>query len=179
MQTTITHLIFSLFAFSSISLLLSSIPAASDPQTRLLLKACSRYNASSTVTFFSNLNATQSDLRSQLNSTHFATATRARVSDPVYGLFQCRDYLSTADCISCFTIAASMIRNCSAANGARIIFDGCYLRYKSNNFYDQTKQDGNSGFCGNLTVAKESGFNDTAGQLLRDLIVATPRICGF
>ncbi|XXG87287.1 hypothetical protein AAC387_Pa11g2008 [Persea americana] len=179
MQTKTTHFIFSLFAFSFISLLLSSIPAASDPQTRLLLEACSRYNASSTAAFFSNLNNTLSDLRSQLNSTRFAIATNALVSDPVYGLFQCRDYLSTADCISCFTVADSMIRNCSAANGARIIFDGCYLRYESNNFFDQTTQVGNSGFCGNQTVSKESGFNDTAGQLLRDLMVATPRISGF
>lgn len=28
-------------------------------------------------------------------------------------------------------------------------------------------------------MSKESGFNDTAGQLLRDLMVATPRISGF
>ncbi|XP_058090397.1 cold-responsive protein kinase 1-like [Magnolia sinica] len=179
MKTKLLHLSISFFTFSSISLLLFLNPAASDPQTNLLIRACSTYNATNRLAFFSNLNGTFSDLRSQLNSTHFATAVRAQVSDPVYTLFQCRNYLSTSDCLSCFSVATAQIRNCSAANGARIIYDGCFLRYESNNFFDQTTQPGNSGFCGNQTAAKAVGFNQTAEKLLTDLYVATPRIGGY
>ncbi|KAL6963301.1 hypothetical protein U1Q18_049064 [Sarracenia purpurea var. burkii] len=106
-------------------------PGLSDPQTNLLNKGCSQYNATNLSDFFSNFNATMSALRSQLvaaQNNHFATAQQARTSDPVYAMVQCRDYLSTADCVACFDTAVSQIRNCSAANGARVIYDGCFLR---------------------------------------------------
>ena len=102
-----------------------------NPQINLLNEGCSQYNATSLSDFYTNLNATFSDLRAQLlnGSKHFATAQQAKGSDPVYAMTQCRNYLSTADCVSCFSAAVSQIRNCSAANGARVIYDGCFLRY--------------------------------------------------
>ncbi|PNX59112.1 cysteine-rich receptor-like protein kinase 2-like protein, partial [Trifolium pratense] len=43
-----------------------------------------------------------------------------------------RNYLSNSDCSACFAVAAAQIRNCSAgSNGARVIYDGCFLRYTS------------------------------------------------
>ncbi|KAL6285098.1 hypothetical protein ACE6H2_009488 [Prunus campanulata] len=111
------------------SCLIRSVDAS--PQINLLNEGCSLYNATNLPDFYTNLNATFSDLKTQLNnnSTHFATAQQARGSAPVYAMVQCRNYLSTADCAACFATAASQIRNCSAANGARVIYDGCFLRY--------------------------------------------------
>ena len=105
------------------------------PQANLINQGCSQVNATSE--FFRNLNATLADLRRQLsiNRTHFATAQLARSSNPVYAIVQCRNYLSTADCVSCFDIAAVDIRKyCRLVNGARVIYDGCFLRY-SNKFH--------------------------------------------
>ncbi|POO04121.1 Gnk2-like domain containing protein [Trema orientale] len=103
---------------------------AADPQAKLLNQGCSQYNATDFSDFYANLNATFSDLRAQLGGNkRFATGQQARGSDPVYAMAQCRDYLSTADCTACFTAAEKQIRNCSAANGARVIYDGCFLRY--------------------------------------------------
>lgn len=101
------------------------------PQINLLNKGCSQYNATNLSDFYTNLNATLSDLKTQLNknSTRFATAQQARGSDPVYAMVQCRNYLSAADCAACFAAAVSQIRSCSAANGARVVYDGCFLRY--------------------------------------------------
>ncbi|XP_058098017.1 cysteine-rich receptor-like protein kinase 2 isoform X3 [Magnolia sinica] len=170
----------SFLAFSSISFLLFANLTASDPQSQFLDIGCSLYNVTSRAAFFNNINATFAEIRSKLNSTaRFATADRARASNPLYVLFQCRGYLSTSDCLACFTVAAVHIRNCSAANGARISYDGCFLRYESNNFYGETTALGNFGRCGNGTASKVVGFNQTADKLLRDLTVATPRINGY
>ena len=114
--------------------LMSSGPttaAAADPQTKLLNQGCSQYNVTDLSDFYTNLNATFSDLRAQLrsNNKRFATGQQTRGSDPVYAMAQCRDYLSTANCVACFAAAEKQIRNCSAANGARVIYDGCFLRY--------------------------------------------------
>lgn len=108
-------------------------PAISDPQINLLNRGCSQYNATNLLNFFTNLNGTFTDLRAQLSNenTHFATAQQARSSDPVYGMVQCRNYMTTGDCVACFDAAVSQIRNCSAANGARVIYDGCFLRLLS------------------------------------------------
>ncbi|KAK9950661.1 hypothetical protein M0R45_006138 [Rubus argutus] len=152
-----------------------------NPQINLLNEGCSQYNATSLSDFYTNLNATFSDLRAQLlnGSKHFATAQQAKGSDPVYAMTQCRNYLSTADCVSCFSAAVSQIRNCSAANGARVIYDGCFLRYESSSFFDQSTLPGNVGLCGNQTESPATTFTAAAEELLMDLQVATPKINGF
>ncbi|KAL0463185.1 UNVERIFIED_CONTAM: Cysteine-rich receptor-like protein kinase [Sesamum latifolium] len=154
-------------------------PANSQPQTNLLNRGCSQYNATNIADFFRNLNATFSDLRSQLSSgggRRFATAQQERSSDPVYAMVQCRNYLSEPDCVACFDAAVSQIRNCSAANGARVIYDGCFLRYESNNFYDDTTLPGNIQICGNRTAPQPAAFGAAGLTLLTDLELATPRI---
>jgi hypothetical protein len=100
-----------------------------DPQINLLNSGCSLYNVSNESAFYASLNATFSNLRAKLNNntnTRFATAQQ--VTGSAYAMVQCRNYLSTADCLACFTAAVAQIRNCSAANGARVIYDGCFLR---------------------------------------------------
>ncbi|XP_058185406.1 cysteine-rich receptor-like protein kinase 43 [Rhododendron vialii] len=155
--------------------------AAANPQTNLLNKGCSLYNATNLSNFYSNVNNTFSDLRSQLQeaNTKFATAEQAIGSDPVYAMAQCRDYLSTADCVACFDTAAVQIRNCTGANGARVIYDGCFLRYESSTLYDQTTLPGNVGICGNDTASQPTAFQTAAQGLLTDLETATPRINGY
>ncbi|KAL5537505.1 hypothetical protein UlMin_045602 [Ulmus minor] len=156
-------------------------PAAAEPQTTLLNQGCSQYNATDFSDFYANLNATFASLRAELaGNKHFATAQQARGSDPVYALAQCRDYLSTADCVACFAAAAAQIRNCSSANGARVIFDGCFLRYESNGFFDQTTLPGNVGICGKRAISQNAAaFTSAVGEMLLDLQVATPKINGF
>ncbi|KAJ1382662.1 Serine/threonine-protein kinase, active site, partial [Sesbania bispinosa] len=157
--------------------------ALGDPQIRLLNKGCSQYNATNLRSFYQNLNATLADLKAQVSnqSKHFATAQQARGADPVYAMFQCRNYLSNADCAACFTTAAAQIRNCSAgANGARVIYDGCLLRYESNGLiFNQTTLPGNSMICGNETTKEATAFGASAQQVLMDLQIATPKITGF
>lgn len=152
-----------------------------EAQILLINKGCSQYNATNLSEFYQNLNATLADLKAKVsNQNHFATAQSVRGEDPVYAMFQCRNYLSNADCAACFTVAAAQIRNCSAgSNGARVIYDGCFLRYESNGFFDQTTLPGNSMICGNQTANGATSFTTTAQQVLVDLQTATPKIPGF
>nr|GMC59731.1 cysteine-rich receptor-like protein kinase 2 [Ipomoea batatas] len=97
---------------------------------------------------------------------------------------QCRKYLSTADCVSCFDAAVIVTRNCSIAgvSSAIVILDGCFLRYNNGYFYDQSIDEiigGTYRVCGNRTASKQHIFNATAAQLLNELLLATPRIHGF
>lgn len=166
----------------TITLLCSWSLTKADPQTSLINKGCSQYNATNLSNFYQNLNATFLDLKSQVgnDSKHFATAQSARGANPVHALFQCRNYLSNSDCAACLAVADAQIRNCSAgSNGARVIYDGCFLRYESNGFFDQTTLPGNSMICGSQAANGATAFNAAAQQVLEDLQTATPKIPGF
>lgn len=154
--------------------------AVAEPEMELINRGCSQYNVTDFSEFNSNLNATFKELREQLNGgKKFATAQRTRGPDQVYTMVQCRRYVSTADCAACFTAAESLIRNCFAANGARVIYLACSLRYESSSFYDQSTQEGDFGFCGNRTALQADAFETAVQELLENLKVATPEINGF
>ncbi|KAJ4706821.1 Cysteine-rich receptor-like protein kinase [Melia azedarach] len=143
-------------------------------------EGCSQYKATDLSDFTSNLNDTFQQLRKQLESgKHFATAQQLRGSSPVYGMVQCRKYLSSPECLACFSAAQSAIRNCSTANGARVVYLNCFLRYESNIFFNQVTQEGRFGSCGNKTALQRTAFRTAAQKLLQDLQVATPNINGF
>ncbi|RDX69947.1 Cysteine-rich receptor-like protein kinase 2, partial [Mucuna pruriens] len=155
--------------------------AVANPQTHLLYKGCSTYNASNLSSFFANINGTFSRVRDQVSNhrKHFATADEARGEVLTYTMFQCRNYLSRIDCLVCFNTATTQIRrNCSAANHATVIYDGCYLRYDRGKFYNESTEPGNGVSCGNMS-AKGSGFREAGKQVLMDLQTATPKIKGF
>ncbi|KAF5798401.1 putative protein kinase RLK-Pelle-DLSV family [Helianthus annuus] len=158
-----------------------TIPGRSQPQTNVLIQSCSTVNATNTQNFFSNLNETFRDVRRILsnNNTYFATSNLTRNSEPVYVMAQCRNYMSTSDCLGCFDYAASSIRACANFNGARSVLDGCFLRYESNSFFDQTTLPGNQGLCGNRTSSRQSAFETAVSGLLSNLSIATPKINGF
>ncbi|XP_028782530.1 putative receptor-like protein kinase At4g00960 [Neltuma alba] len=152
----------------------------SEPQTIFVRIGCSQINVSDVSIFQNNLNATFRDMRAQISnqSKHFTTAEVVKGDNPTYGLFQCRNYLSIADCLSCFDFAAVQIRNCSASvDGAQIIYDGCLLRYESNTFFNQSTDAGNNIYCGNET-RNSTELASTVQQVIKNLEIATPRING-
>ncbi|CAJ1960711.1 unnamed protein product [Sphenostylis stenocarpa] len=150
------------------------------PQTHLVNKGCSSFNATNLSSFYANINGTFSELRRDIsnNSKHFGTAQQVRGEVLTYAMFQCRNYLSKNDCLSCFDTASTQARNCSAANGARVIYDGCFLRYESERFFDQTNELGSGVSCGNTTL-NTTGFKLGGQQALIDLFTATPKIANF
>ncbi|KAF9665794.1 hypothetical protein SADUNF_Sadunf16G0160700 [Salix dunnii] len=154
--------------------------AFSDPQAnRLIHSGCSTVKVDSVTESTKYLNATLLDLRAQLNSSkYFATAEQEGDAGQVFAMVQCRKYLSTADCVACFDIAAKQIRrNCSAdVTGGRIYYDGCFLRYENRGFYDEN-QDSHYGDCGNLTASP--AYQASVESLSSDLQIASPKIPGF
>ncbi|XP_028797269.1 plasmodesmata-located protein 7-like [Neltuma alba] len=104
----------------------------SEPQLSYVKSGCSSYNVSDVAIFNKNLNASMRSLRAQVSnqSKHSAVAQAVKGNNPAYGVFQCRNYLSIKDCLGCFDFAAVHIYdNCSvSATGARVIYEGCFLR---------------------------------------------------
>uniref|UniRef100_A0A0E0M8W6 Protein kinase domain-containing protein n=1 Tax=Oryza punctata TaxID=4537 RepID=A0A0E0M8W6_ORYPU len=158
--------------------------AAADPQATLLNLGCSQYNATPTAAFVAALNSTFGELRANLSSgggegVGFATAAEPRAAAPAFAMAQCRPYVTRGDCVACFDAAATRLRAaCGAANGGRVILDGCVVRYESAAFFDHATLPGNTQVCNDSAVAGV-GFADAVRGLVGDLMAAVPRAPGL
>ncbi|XP_047061985.1 cysteine-rich receptor-like protein kinase 44 isoform X2 [Lolium rigidum] len=150
-----------------------------DPQAKVLNLGCSQYNATPTAGFLAALNSTFAELRANLSAGGgFATAAQPRAAAPAFALAQCRPYVTGRDCVACFDAAAARIRSCGAANGGRVILDGCVIRYESAAFFDQTTLPGNTQLCDGSAVAG-GDFGSAVRALVGDLTAAVPRVPGL
>lgn len=99
----------------------------SDPQTNLLNEECSQFKTNDLQNFFTDFNTTFDNIRRQLlvSNTYFATAYQTKV----FGMAQCRRYLSGEDCVACFDAGVKVMRQkCPDYDGAHVVYDGCFLR---------------------------------------------------
>ena len=111
--------------FVIVSMIMTRI--TSDSQAEELLERCSRFEVTTDLsTFLSSVNKTLGEMRKQLSNAHFATAYET----DVFGMAQCRIYLSVVDCLACFDASVTQIRReCDATlDGAHFIYQGCSLR---------------------------------------------------
>eukprot|EP00253_Pinus_taeda_P001528 PITA_01528 len=125
--------------------------------------------------FRKNLNAVFASLRSTLSSDSFAISTEdsfAVSTDPVYGLAVCEKYLTVPQCIECFTEAATKIKaHCPISNGARILLDGCFLRYENSSFYGEGLGAGfSNSYCSSTNDTDPQTFSERAHLLATQLI---------
>ncbi|XP_054796488.1 cysteine-rich receptor-like protein kinase 3 isoform X2 [Prosopis cineraria] len=159
----------------------------SDPQTHLVRPGCTPSELPHSTNFSGmedSLNATFRDIREQIitQNKYFATAQEGRGESPAIStLFQCRNYLSVHDCVACFDVAAIEIRHCPAAalGGGRVFYDGCFLRYETSAFFDQTTSSFNTASCGgNQTKGEASTFTSAVRQQLMNLQMTIPKISG-
>ncbi|XP_058086207.1 plasmodesmata-located protein 8 [Magnolia sinica] len=104
---------------------------------------CSQPKYQPNSPFQSNLNNLLSSLsNSASQSSYNSLATGNDSSTPpdaaVYGLYQCRGDLSTADCASCVQSAVAQLGLvCVYAYAAGLQLDGCFVRYDNVNFLNR------------------------------------------
>ncbi|CAE6204014.1 unnamed protein product [Arabidopsis arenosa] len=81
-------------------------------------------------------------------------ATESLNSTPsIYALIQCHDDLSPSDCQLCYAIARTRLPRCLPSSSARIFLDGCFLRYETYEFYDESVSNTSDSYsCSNDTV---------------------------
>ncbi|KAH9290254.1 hypothetical protein KI387_034371 [Taxus chinensis] len=161
--------------------------AADDPQATLLGAGCSdeiTYTYRNFTVFDENRATVFTNLASILssNGSGFAnsTSSKAGMTDPVFGLVQCRKYLTLNECLQCFDEAQIQIKDaCPRSNGARIHFDGCFLRYENTSFFGQAVDDGFSDFCASTNDTNPTEFTQRAQTLLSELITNASASDGY
>ncbi|KAJ9541185.1 hypothetical protein OSB04_027691 [Centaurea solstitialis] len=138
--------------------------------------------------FINNRNSTFAEIRRQLSSNNvfYARAQSLVEGDSVFGAAQCRNYLSTAQCVACFDAAVSELSGCVTGNGAYVFFDNCFVRYENyDNFYNDPNVVEDAGItplqiCGNQSTSQSiTTFREVVDGLLSDIKDATPKTSNF
>ncbi|KAJ9541263.1 hypothetical protein OSB04_027769 [Centaurea solstitialis] len=177
-------------------------PSNNDTDTNIPLRFyCGSNDAMSPTSFSRNLDSTFSQLKSRLSNddgVYYARAQNLENGDAVYGVAQCRNYLSATQCLACFDVAVSAVEPCGSANGANVFLDNCFLRRVVLTFvfltskyenYDEFYDDPEGsldvavaplGICGNQSTSQPiTVFNQAVQELLSDIQIATPRTSDF
>ncbi|KAD7478576.1 hypothetical protein E3N88_01712 [Mikania micrantha] len=135
--------------------------------------------------FINNRNSTFAEIRRQLsNGIFYARAKSLSEGDSVFGLGQCRNYISTAQCVACFDAGVAALASCLTGNGAYVFFDNCFVRYANyDDFYnnpDVVEDVGVTplGICGNESASQPT-FGQDVNRLLSDIRDATPKTSNF
>uniref|UniRef100_A0A0C9S6N5 TSA: Wollemia nobilis Ref_Wollemi_Transcript_14504_2337 transcribed RNA sequence n=1 Tax=Wollemia nobilis TaxID=56998 RepID=A0A0C9S6N5_9CONI len=117
--------------------------------------------------FEDNLAKVFASLDKNVSFTKFATASNGEGTDAVFGLAQCRNDSSTKDCAECYNEAKKQIvQDCAGFNGARLFYDGCFLRYENNSFFDETVDVAGFNDCNDEESVQPQIFNQTVHELL-------------
>ncbi|XP_024988257.1 cysteine-rich receptor-like protein kinase 2 [Cynara cardunculus var. scolymus] len=139
--------------------------------------------------FINNRNSTFTAIRRQLsnNNVFYARAQSLLEGDSVFGVTQCRNYLSTSQCMACFDAGVSRLLSCITGNGAYVFFDNCFVRYENyDDFYDDPNVVEDAGItplqiCGNQSTSHQptTMFREVVDGLLLDIKDATPKTSNF
>ncbi|CAM8883671.1 unnamed protein product [Rhodiola kirilowii] len=85
----------------------------------------------------------------------------------VYGLAQCWERVTGAACATCLTKAVANISSCAPKEEGRVLRAGCYMRYSTNKFYD------------NSTIVPVSGNGGGGRSRLATILAATSASAAF
>ncbi|XP_062110369.1 cysteine-rich receptor-like protein kinase 3 [Humulus lupulus] len=176
---------FALFFLLFLSLLPDSV--LSDPRATEAALVCTPNNTASMDQrrpFITNFLATLDALSPLIARQKYAAVINGTGNTTVYTFGECMKDLSQDDCNLCFAQCKTQILRClpfqRAVRGGRLFYDGCYLRYDSYNFFNESlsRQDrtvcSTGDFSGNRTM-----FRANVLKLVRNLSVEAPNNDGY
>ncbi|GLJ32488.1 hypothetical protein SUGI_0653510 [Cryptomeria japonica] len=161
----ILQLIILLFGFGS-----------ADPLQNGLVFGCSNVKSINTTNFEQNFELVMRSLLEGAATSGFATAEQSIGTDPVYGLAQCRQDKNSSECLKCIRAAEKKIRTCSNVSGGRIMYDDCFLRYESDNFFTQNTSPGSAELCVDYEIIDTGKDPHIIQGLMSDLCKVAPRV---
>ncbi|XP_039162643.1 cysteine-rich receptor-like protein kinase 42 [Eucalyptus grandis] len=130
----------------------------------------------------SNLIATMNEISNSTAAQGWGKYSLASPPPAVYGLTQCHGDLIETECLLCLTESWTRIARC-LPNFGRLYLDGCFLRYGSYDFYNETVDPTHDMLkcSSNLTVPAErvAELSDRVDRVLRNVSASAVRNKGF
>ncbi|XP_030544368.1 cysteine-rich receptor-like protein kinase 44 [Rhodamnia argentea] len=130
----------------------------------------SAINLTSGSIFPVNLNLTLASLVANASLSGFATSKFGQDPNTVYGLTQCRAYVSKEDCQTCVESAVREIRQlCPIQKEAFILSQNCSLKYSTNSFFSTADSASKIAVCNGAKASQTALFQSVLGSLMLNL----------
>ncbi|XP_010251164.1 PREDICTED: cysteine-rich receptor-like protein kinase 42 [Nelumbo nucifera] len=117
-------------------------PSLSDPRISRAALLCGSSRSQTGTNFVPIFVKEMEGLAQRVNVQRWGTQTTSSSpssnSPSIYGLAQCHGDLSLTDCLLCFAESRTKLPSCLPANSGRMFLDGCFLRYDTYNFYNES-----------------------------------------
>lgn len=151
---------------------------ACEPRSTEAAQICSNKTApeSNRQPYLSNFLATMDSISPLISQQRYGAVINGTGNNTVYTFGECMKDLSQSDCNLCFAQCKAQIMRCRPfqrlTKGARLFFDGCYLRYDDYMFFNESLSSedrtvcGGDDFGGNRTQFRASVVE--LGRNLRD-----------
>lgn len=88
----------------------------------------------------------------------FFTGSVSRGNLTVYGLAQCWESVSGSSCRNCLAKSVANLTSCPPKDEGRVLNAGCYLRYSTQRFYNNSSPDSSAGNGGKLKRSNSNFF---------------------
>lgn len=94
--------------------------------------------------------------------------TTTSTTIPMYCLAQCFQDLSHMDCLSCYAASRTRLPRCLPALSGRLYLDGCFLRYDSYNFFNESVDSSDTMNCSTSLRGEDDRveFKESVGVLI-------------
>lgn len=83
----------------------------------------------------------------------FFVGSVSRGNITVYGLAQCWEFVNGSDCERCLVNSVTMMGSCPPRDEGRVLNSGCYMRYSTQRFYNNSDTDSSGRERGNHRLA--------------------------
>ncbi|KAJ6805119.1 putative cysteine-rich repeat secretory protein 15 [Iris pallida] len=115
---------------------LSSLVRASEAAGSVFVYAgCSPSKFQPNSPYQSNLNSLFTSIAFSASRSAYSSYTTGAGDSTIYGLYQCRNDMSSADCSACVQSAVGQLSLvCAESYAASLQLDSCYVRYSNDNF---------------------------------------------
>ncbi|XP_073003795.1 cysteine-rich receptor-like protein kinase 2 [Typha latifolia] len=158
-----------LFVFSS-----AFFSIADDTSPAIIATVCGKNQSSDVQVFDVNFVNAMEIIHQNITSHGFGTSVSG-TSNPVFGLGQCFNYLSSINCQLCYAESRVKLPHCLPKLDSRIYLDGCFLRYADHDMFDDATDGSDTSVCENSTAptSNTTRFGDIATELLSNLTSTT------
>ncbi|KAK3041831.1 hypothetical protein RJ639_000347 [Escallonia herrerae] len=158
----------------------------SDPRATEAALICGNISASMSdrQVFVATFLAALDSLTSLVTRNRYGAVVNGSGNTTVYAFGECMEDLSRNDCNLCFARCKTQILRClpfqRLTRGGRLFFDGCYLRYDSYSFFNESLSLVDKTVCGeNDFGGNQSLFRANVGELVRNLSIGGVKNHGF
>ncbi|KAI3452700.1 hypothetical protein Pfo_009364 [Paulownia fortunei] len=167
-------------------LLLNVKRSICDPRATEAATICSNRTAadSDRQDHVTNFLAAMDSLTTQVYRQRYGVTINGTGNNTVYAFAECMKDLSLNDCNLCFAQCKTQTTKCRPfqrlTKGARLFYDGCYLRYDDYMFFNESLSSVDETVCGaDDFIGNQTLFRDNVLELVRNMSVQGPKNDGF